>query len=94
MPQATITTSSLKTIEFVLKLPTAKEVGVAGSFNNWNAAQTPLRKQRGGIWRASLALPPGRHEYRFVADGQWLNDPAAAESMPNDFGGRNAVCVV
>jgi len=34
---------------------------------------------------------PGRYEYLFVVDGQWLPDPNAKESVANPFGGRNSV---
>jgi len=44
-----------------------------------------------GRWVKELALPPGRHEYRLVVDGQWRCDPAAVETVPNPFGGQNAV---
>jgi hypothetical protein len=47
-----------------------------------------------GKWAKELALPPGRYEYRFVIDGQWVDDPAANETVPNPFGGSNAVLVV
>lgn len=47
-----------------------------------------------GKWAKELALPPGRYEYRFVVDGQWVDDPAAKESVPNPVGGFNAVLVV
>ncbi|HUI05995.1 MAG TPA: glycogen-binding domain-containing protein [Verrucomicrobiae bacterium] len=83
-----------KKIEFKLHAPRAKSVGVAGSFNAWDATKTPLRSDNGGDWRATLALAPGRHEYRFVVDGHWVTDPAAEETAPNPFGGRNSVRVV
>jgi hypothetical protein len=41
-----------------------------------------------------LAVQPGRHEYLFVVDGQWVPDPKAPETVPNPFGGRNSVLVV
>ena len=44
-----------------------------------------------GRWLKELALPPGRYEYRFVVDGVWTDDPAAAELVDNGFGGRNAI---
>jgi hypothetical protein len=47
-----------------------------------------------GKWAKELALPPGRYEYRFVVDGQWVDDPAATELIPNSFGTANAVLVV
>jgi len=81
-------------VEFILNLPQAQSVAVAGSFNNWEPARTPLRKTDQGIWRTTAPLPAGRYEYRFVVDGEWLADPAAKESMPNPYGGQNSIKVV
>jgi hypothetical protein len=47
-----------------------------------------------GQWAKELALTPGRYEYRFVVDGEWVDDPAATELIPNTFGTANAVLVV
>ena len=47
-----------------------------------------------GKWAKELTLPPGRYEYRFVVDGQWVDDPAAKETLPNPFAGFNAVLIV
>jgi hypothetical protein len=81
-------------VEFILDMPQASSVTVAGSFNNWDISQKPLRKTGNGIWRASVTLPPGRYEHRFVVDGQWVNDPKANESGPNSFGAENSVLMV
>ena len=48
----------------------------------------------GGAWKATLWLPAGRYEYRFVADGQWISDPSAREWVKNTFGTANSVVVV
>jgi len=74
--------------------PAAKKVLVAGSFNEWNPEQTPLVPASNGRWTGNLTLGPGRHEYLFVVDGQWLPDPNARESVENPFGGRNSVLKV
>jgi 1,4-alpha-glucan branching enzyme len=74
--------------------PGAKEVFVAGSFNNWHTAAIPLKSLPSGEWRGELKLPPGRYEYLFVVDGKWLPDPAAHEMAPNPFGGWNSVVSV
>ncbi len=74
--------------------PTAKSVAVAGSFNGWNPARTPLKPAGAGKWVGELTGISGRHEYLFVVDGQWLPDPKAKESVQNPFGGRNSVLVV
>lgn len=73
---------------------TAQEVCIAGSFNDWHPAATPMIPFGGGRWRKELTLLPGRYEYRLVVDGQWVDDPAATELIPNPFGTANAVLVV
>lgn len=79
---------------FELTHPTAQEVCIAGSFNDWHPAATPMIPLGEGRWRKELTLPPGRYEYRLVVDGQWVDDPTAAELVPNSFGTANAVLTV
>jgi 1,4-alpha-glucan branching enzyme len=74
--------------------PEAKNVFVAGSFNEWKPEKAPLVRVGDGRWAGDLAVKPGRHEYLFVVDGQWLPDPNAKESVENPFGGKNSVLVV
>jgi len=74
--------------------PTAHEVCIAGSFNDWHPTVTPMIRLEDGKWAKELALPPGRYEYRFVVDGQWVDDPAATDLIPNSYGTANAVLVV
>ena len=87
--------SNGKPVEFVLDMPQARSVAVAGSFNTWDVDKTPLRKDQNGGWKATVWLPPGRYEYRFVVDGtEWLTDPKAKESVDNGMGSANSVLVV
>lgn len=72
----------------------AKEVYVAGSFNGWVPQKSPLSPTGNGRWVGDLAVGPGRYEYLFVVDGQWLPDPNARETVDNPFGGKNSVLVV
>jgi hypothetical protein len=74
--------------------PTAQKACIAGSFNDWHPSVTPMIRLSDGKWAKELALPHGRHEYRFVVDGEWVDDPAATELIPNSFGTANAVLVV
>jgi 1,4-alpha-glucan branching enzyme len=74
--------------------PDAREVFVAGSFNDWSPTATPMANSGAGRWVKELVLPPGRHQYRFIVDGQWVDDPKANEFVPNPHGGQNAVLVV
>ena len=83
-----------KPVEFILNRPQARSVAVAGSFNDWDVIRTPMNRGPEGFWRATVWLPAGRYEYRFVVDGQWISDPTARESVQNTFGSTNSVLVV
>lgn len=84
------------TVRFVLVAPEARQVTVAGTFNQWNPTAMPLARSGtagAGIWSATLTLPAGQHEYAFVVDGsRWVPDPAAP-AVDDGFGGgrRNSV---
>jgi 1,4-alpha-glucan branching enzyme len=56
-------------IPFIFPAFTAREVMLAGDFNNWDPKASPMRKGPDGVWHLNVLLEPGRHEYRFVADG-------------------------
>lgn len=86
--------SGSQSFRLELTRPQAREVFVAGSFNDWQPATTPLKLAGDGKWAVELSLPPGRYEYRFVADGEWMDDPNAKEVVPNPHGGANALLVV
>ncbi len=83
-----------KPVEFTLHLPQARSVAVVGTFNEWDEKRTPMSPSPGGAWKATVWLPAGRYEYRFIADGQWISDPNARECVPNTFGSTNSVRVV
>jgi len=76
-------------IEFVS--PTAKEVKVAGVFNNWRPESTPLIKIKDGEWVVHLMLRAGEYEYLLVVDGRWIEDPEADLRTANPHGGFNSV---
>jgi 1,4-alpha-glucan branching enzyme len=83
-----------KRILFEIKAPFARHVSVAGTFNGWSTTRNLLKKTGDTAWRAQITLDPGRHEYRFLVDGEWTSDPNAAESVPNPFGTSNSVITV
>lgn len=100
-PPAAATTQTAKPAEVkanhvLLELvkPGAKSVCVAGSFNQWTPETTPLVRKGNDCWVGDLTVKPGRHEYLFVVDGQWVPDPNAKESVANPFGGMNSVLIV
>jgi 1,4-alpha-glucan branching enzyme len=83
-----------KKVEFEYYAPQASKVKLAGTFNGWNAEDTPLKKDHTGTWKLSLNLPPGRYEYRYLVDGSWQNDQRPSECVPNAFGSWNCVVEV
>jgi len=56
----------------------AKEVYLAGSFNKWKPTEHKMTgPDPDGYYSATLKLPEGRHEYKFVLDGKvWKSDPS------------------
>jgi Glycogen recognition site of AMP-activated protein kinase len=71
---------------FQFDAPSAKIVLLAGEFTEWEKAPIKMIKGGGGNWHAKVSLAPGRHRYRFLADGEWRNDSARHERVPNPFG--------
>lgn len=65
---------------FQLCASEAHIVYLAGKFNDWAKNRDGLvfdpqfaMSLTGGVWTAIVPLPPGRHEYQFVVDGdRWL----------------------
>ncbi|MBN1885771.1 MAG: alpha-glucosidase C-terminal domain-containing protein [Candidatus Krumholzibacteriota bacterium] len=70
-------------------------VFLAGSFNDWNDSKTRMSDEDGdGVYETTLLLAPGTYQYKFVVDGTWLTDEAAADFADDGFGGRNSVIAV
>jgi 1,4-alpha-glucan branching enzyme len=74
-----------------LDAPDAQTAAVTGSFCGWDPVAHPLKRNRHGVWKTTLMLPPGHYEYRFLVDGQWQDDPTCPERIPNPFGSENCV---
>ena len=88
-------TAEREVVHFELSAPRASRVALVGSFNEWNPVATPLaRDPATGKWVVSLRLPPGRHVYAFVVDGDVTADPAAPRAADADFGSTNSVVLV
>jgi 1,4-alpha-glucan branching enzyme len=95
-------TTNLKPVEFSCHAPKAEAAFVAGTFNDWKPDAAPLHADlSNGKWSVTLPLPPGRHEYKFVIDGQWCCEPGCEDEyrgcpkcVPNDVGTMNRVLEV
>ncbi|HEY4183949.1 MAG TPA: glycogen-binding domain-containing protein [Polyangia bacterium] len=82
-------------VRFVFESRGAKQVSVAGSFNDWTpAALNPSRDGdgfRAGLFVATIPLSRGVHEYMFIVDGKWMRDPMISDSRPDGFGRQNSL---
>jgi hypothetical protein len=65
---------SRRRVTFSCPAPVAKEVFVAVRLTAGPAQGSPEEAALG--LKAVKYLPPGVHEYRFVVDGTWVDDPA------------------
>jgi 1,4-alpha-glucan branching enzyme len=74
--------------------PGAREVFLAGSFNEWSPNGSPMKQNGDGHWSTELILMPGSYEYRLIVDGVWQEDTMAQGFKANPFGGLNSVIVV
>ena len=81
-------------VKFEFAAPEAQQVFLAGNFNDWDTGTNPMKMDKKGVWKATLPLAPGRYEYRFLADGQWVNDPSCSCCVPNQFGSMNCIKTV
>jgi hypothetical protein len=88
------TAPQIVNVTFVLFEPNAKQVSLCGEFNGWSINATPMKRDDAGHWETTVALAPGRHEYKFVVDGNWIHDPLARVNVWNQKGTLNSVAQV
>jgi 1,4-alpha-glucan branching enzyme len=80
-----------KAVEFTFLAPDAKEVFLAGEFNGWDNRSLPMKKEKVGVWKTKVTLPPGRHEYKFFADNAWVESLPGMEQVSNPLGTKNFI---
>ncbi len=81
------------TVRFTLKpAPPAKQVMLAGDFNEWKPVA--LKKQKDGSFAVVMPLRAGVYEYKYIVDGQWVVDPDNSRWALNPYGTLNSVAQV
>lgn len=84
-----------KSVTFKADFPQARTVKLAGDFNNWSLSDAFILDQdEKGNWVKEIPLTPGRYEYKYIVDGQWLLDPGNEKFVESSIGGKNSVLVV
>jgi len=78
-----------------IKEPSAKDVRVAGDFNEWIPDRNVFSiKEDDGLWRKVIRLSPGKYQYRLLVDGKWQADSTNPEIIENFDGSFNSVLTV
>ena len=79
-------------VHFELTTAPGSLVFVAGTFNNWNPTANPLRDNPdSGHYKATVRVPKGTHEYKFVVNGAYIMDPKCLDWALGGFGFLNSV---
>lgn len=77
-------------VTFTVPAEEAKKVAVVGSFNDWNEKATPLKKLKNGSFKGTVDLESGNsYEFRYVIDGEYVNDQEADSYAWSDFAGAD-----
>jgi chromosome partitioning protein len=85
----------IRNVDMRLHRPMAKEVYVAGDFNEWRITpRSQLERVQDGHWTLELELPPGEYRYKFIVDGEWMPDPANPRTAANVFGSPDSLLVI
>ncbi len=73
-----------------------KNIALVGEFNNWDPKGFALTdSDSDGVWQASVMLPPGEYEYKFVINGEkWVPDPMNPRKIPDGWQGFNSLRTV
>lgn len=68
----------------------ADKVVLSGTFNLWDEKAFQMNKTENG-WELTLNIKPGEYEYKFIVDGDWLEDPCNIYKKQNEHGDYNSV---
>jgi 1,4-alpha-glucan branching enzyme len=82
-------------VTFILPNSTwADAIYLVGDFNGWNHSSHPFQRGREGTWTLTLDLEVGRcYQFRYLHDGDWINDSQADGFVGNPHGSDNSLVV-
>ncbi len=73
-------------VTFTVPAKEAKQVVIAGDFNDWNPEEYQLRKLKNGTFKGTLTLPKEQSfQFKYIIDGQWTNETEADRLQWNDY---------
>ncbi len=84
--------ANLKSVNFHFNAEPGSDVYVSGSFNHWNGKTIKMTNEgHTNDFYLTLMLPPGKHEYKFVVNGNYKIDSDCPNWVLNDYGTLNSV---
>ncbi len=84
----------LTEVAFTIYAPEAKEVYVAGDFNDWKQDDTSRMQKHNDTWTLKMSLLSGRYRYRFIMDDRWVDDPENPKKTLNPYGQMDSLMEV
>lgn len=78
---------------FLPGFETAGKAILTGTFNGWDEQAFAMDKVEGG-WETRLQLEAGRYEYKFIVDGEWMEDPGNPDKRKNQYDTYNSILYV
>jgi 1,4-alpha-glucan branching enzyme len=73
-------------VTFTVSAEEASNVAIVGSFNQWNAESTTLKKLKNGSFKGTVDLESNRsYEFKYLIDGTYVNEIEADGYVWNDF---------
>ncbi|MFN3756675.1 MAG: isoamylase early set domain-containing protein [Flavobacterium sp.] len=73
-------------VTFSIEAKEATTASVVGDFNGWDPEVGALGKLKNGTFKGTFELPASTaYEFRYIVDGQFINDEEADAYKWNDF---------
>ncbi|MWB95744.1 glycoside hydrolase [Flavobacterium sp. GA093] len=75
-------------VTFSVEAKEANSAAVVGDFNNWKIEEGALSKLKNGTFKATFDLEKdASYEFKYVVDGEFINEPESDSFRWNDFAG-------
>jgi len=72
----------------------ADKIYLVGDFNGWDRSSHPFEHDRQGRWILTIDLKVCQaYQFRYLCDGEWMNECQADAHVPNPYGSDNFVVV-
>ena len=83
-------------VTFSVEAKEAVKASVVGDFNNWDQKEGELSKLKNGTFKGVFDMPKDTsYEFKYVIDGNFVNEPEADSFKWNEFAGtENGVLTV